>query len=346
MWRIALLSLALLGKAALACGCVGMLSSCDRGWAAGDTIFLGRVTAVKPVDDAKPGAFLSTVSARFVVEESFHGNGVSGNELTVYTGSGGGDCGYPFVPGQTYLVYASPGPGDNLLHTSVCTETTPTVRAGGVLGQLRAMRDHQHLPDLFGTVLREPAGSGYGDLVDSQALAGVPVQVTGSSGRSWSATTDQYGAYAFAGLAPGAYQVRAGIPAGLALLPRPGTATVTEGSGCRLDLSAKPDGRIEGMVVDSAGKAMSGFVTIQPSRPEEAAAAVRRGGLPGDEIGRDGKFVLPLLPPGNYRLSFHPATSKGVDFTTTYYWPAPPEESIEISLGQHVTNVRFVVPAK
>lgn len=37
------------------------------------------------------------------VDENFSGV-ASGSEATVYTGMGGGDCGYPFVPGVCYLV--------------------------------------------------------------------------------------------------------------------------------------------------------------------------------------------------------------------------------------------------
>jgi hypothetical protein len=125
------------------------------------------------------------------------------------------------------------------------------------------------------------------------------------------------------------------------------SADVTaDGSGCALSLTAKPDGRIEGMVVDAEGKPMRGFVTILPSDPQEAAEARRRGGLPGCDITADGRFVLPLLPAGRYRLTFHPATARGVDFATTYYWPEHAGESIEVGLGQHIAGLRFSLPGR
>lgn len=49
--------------------------------------------------------------------------GVEYDEITVQTGFGGGDCGYGFVPGNTYLVYASIV-RDGDLYTGICSRTT------------------------------------------------------------------------------------------------------------------------------------------------------------------------------------------------------------------------------
>ncbi len=80
--------------------------------------------------------------------------------------------------------------------------------------------------------------------------------------------------------------------------------------------------------------------------PKEAKAAFQRGGLPGDETA-DGKFSLPQLPPGRYRLIFSPKTARGVNLQRKFYWPASGtvnSGAVEISLGQHVYNVRFEIP--
>lgn len=290
--------------------------------------------------------FLTSYAARFVVEENFSG-AVAGSEVTVYTGMGGGDCGYPFVSGVNYLVYAGQQNGDGRLHAGICSATVPAVGAGGVLPELRAWRDHKRLDDLFGVVIQAPKGAGFADLVESKPLAGVTVQAMGSRGQWYAAHTDAIGAFSFESLPAGTYKVSAALPVGLTLLSNDASAEVTgEGSGCALNQSAKPDGQIEGTVVDAAGKPMRGFVTIQPSDPQEAAEATRRGGLPGYDIAADGRFVLPLLPAGRYRLKFHPATARGPDFATTYYWPANADQSIEVGLGQHIAGLRFSVPAR
>jgi hypothetical protein len=77
----------------------------------------------------------------------------------------------------------------------------------------------------------------------------------------------------------------------------------------------------------------------------EAAAAHQRGGLPGDDT-EDGKFSLPQLPPGRYRLVFSPKTARGVNLQQKFYWPVSHGSNsgaIEISLGQHVDDVRFEI---
>jgi hypothetical protein len=50
--------------------------------------------------------------------------------ITVYTGSGGGDCGYGFDIGETYLVYASYWEYEATFMTSICDRTRPIGQAG------------------------------------------------------------------------------------------------------------------------------------------------------------------------------------------------------------------------
>ena len=115
------------------------------------------------------------------------------------------------------------------------------------------------------------------------------------------------------------------------------------GAGCRVDVFALPDGVIAGTVVDGNGKPLAGFVTLEPIDPAEAKLSSQRGGLPGYET-LDGNFTLSWLPPGRYRLIFHPKDS---DYSHAFYWPAPNDaagsEAIEVALGQHVENVHFEV---
>ncbi len=332
-------------RIAMACSCVGLATPCNRQWKPANTAFLGKVSSIQETGET---GFLSVLAVRFDVAEAFKETAAPGQEMVVYTGRGGGDCGYPFVPGETYLVYAERGiAGDLRLHTGICSPTTPVVRAGGMLRELRAWRDHQRLDDVFGAVLQEPVGGGYADLVESKPLSGVTVRAAGADGRESSTTTGPDGAYAFPVLPPGSYVIRAEAPPGLALLAREEKADVREdGSGCAVDQSTKPDGRIAGVVVDTAGNLQPGFVTIQPADPGQAEEARRRGGLPGYEVGSDGKFVLPFLPPGRYRLLFHPQGVNGVAFRISYYWPSDASASLELGLGEHLDKLRFLVPAR
>jgi hypothetical protein len=318
-------------------------------------VFLGKVTA--KIDLATPATAetfnLSGYAVHFSVAENFHGVSDSGTEAVVYTGSGGGDCGYPFVVGTSYLVYAGVG-SDGRLSTGICNGTQPEIMVGGVLKQLRAIRDAGHGFDLVGTVFVLPKGAGYADQVESQPLEGVPVRVIGSHGASFSTVTDPHGAYSFDWLPPDTYNLEERLPVGFTLAQgaalQPFVITAADkqvpGFACNLDIYAKPDGQISGIVVDLAGRGVPGFLTLQPTDPKEAKAAFQRGGLPGDET-EDGKFSLPQLPPGRYRLVFSPKIGSRVNLGQKFYWPpnnAGTSSAIEIGLGQHIDNIRFEVP--
>jgi hypothetical protein len=113
-----------------------------------------------------------------------------------------------------------------------------------------------------------------------------------------------------------------------------------------VNVFVRPDCQISGTVVDATGTRLPGFVTLEPADPKEAAAARQRGGLPGDET-EDGNFKLPQLPPGRYRLVFSPKIGSRVNLRQKFYWPpsnAANSGAIEISLGQHIEDVRFEIP--
>jgi hypothetical protein len=318
-----------------ACSCGGLTSTCDRSWNLGEAIFLGKATSLEKVAPAASGMPVS-YAVHFTVEESFRGASAPGAEMVVDTGMGGGDCGYPFVPGTSYLVYASINAGR--LYAGICSQTKPAVMSEGVLRELRAVRDHKPVDAIFGTIGMAPRGAGWEDLTESKPLPGVAVRALGTGGVSASTQTDSRGAYAFPSLPTGTYTIVPEMPAGFARTGAPLTASVSADGACRADNFARPDGQINGTVVDAAGRVIPGFVTIQPADPAEAQ---RRGGLPGYEVGADGKFSLPQIPPGRYRLVFHPSSGRGVDFRVAFYWPSGPGEAIDLAFGQHVDGVQF-----
>jgi hypothetical protein len=289
----------------------------------------------------------------FSVDESFYGGAEARRETVVYTGSGGGDCGYPFVVGTNYLVHAGVG-SDGRLSTGICGGTQPEIMVGGLLKQLRAIRDTGHGFDLVGTVFVLPKGGGFEDQLESQPLEGIPVRVIGSHGALFSTVTDSHGAYSFDWLPPDTYNLEETLPSGLALAqgaaPQPFAIAAADKQvsnfGCLLNVFVRPDCQISGTVVDPTGARMPGFVTLEPADPKEAAAARQRGGLPGDET-EDGNFKLPQLPPGRYRLIFNPKIGGRLNLQRKFYWPASNAANsgaIEISLGQHVDNIRFEIP--
>ena len=340
-----------------ACSCVMVGRGCSRGSNPSEgVIFLGKVT--EKIAQARPtaagaGDLPAGYAVHFSIDESFYGGAEARSETVVYTGAGGGDCGYPFVVGTSYLVYAGVG-SDGRLSTGICSGTQPEIMVGGLLKQLRAIRDAGHGFDLVGTVFVLPKGAGYADQTESQPLEGVPVRAIGSHGGLFSTVTDPHGAYSFDWLPPDTYRLEETLPTGFSLArtaePQPIVITAADKQvsnfGCLVNVYVRPDGQISGTVVDATGKGVPGFLTVEPADPKEAAAARQRGGLPGYDT-EDGKFSLEQLPPGRYRLVFSPKTGRGINFQRKFYWPAghgSDSGAIEISLGQHVDDVRFEVP--
>src|SRR6266852_748249 len=117
-----------------ACSCAMVGNGCGPWSLQGEgAVFLGKVTA--KVAQARPDAAgLVDLSAgyavHFSVDESLSAGAEPGREAVVYTGSGNGDCGYPFVVGTSYLVYAGAGP-DGRLSTGTCSGTKPEIISGG-----------------------------------------------------------------------------------------------------------------------------------------------------------------------------------------------------------------------
>ncbi len=233
-----------------ACSCIKLTARCDNGWNSGEAIFFGRVSAVlggemEPIGN---GFYrLTDHEVHFAEVEFFHGGSKAAHEAVVFTGSGGGDCGYPFVAGTSYLVYAFNNNGR--LMTGICGETAPEAMVSGALRELRALRDGGHVDNLFGTVGIAPIGSWEG-LVQSRPLANVPVYAIRRGGKRFAAKTDEHGVYAFPFLPPGTYRIKEDLPAGVVLprhrndywLRHAEIKKETTGSGCRVDVFPRATG--------------------------------------------------------------------------------------------------------
>jgi hypothetical protein len=102
-----------------ACECVGGRSACQA-LATADAVFVGRVVSFGDVTGGER-AFVSRV-ARLTVTEAF--TGTTEREVSIFTGIGGGDCGFAFRVGTEYLVYAHRD-GNGRLTTSICARTQP-----------------------------------------------------------------------------------------------------------------------------------------------------------------------------------------------------------------------------
>lgn len=250
------------------CTCSSPGGNCGKGWNSGQVIFLGKVTTdvateapdVKDseTDNAEkfPGAIKKPLmyhTVHFLIAENFRGDSQPGKEIVVHTGVDergrrDGDCGYPFVVGVSYLVYASVV-GDSL-STSQCTFTSPEVAVGSDLRELRAIRDGRPVDGLFGTVslLVPITDSWLVSLTKLHPLGDISVRVTDSTGRVRSTKTDEHGVYAFDWLPPEIYRIEQDLPVGLTQLLGNEKMLIVDLTdkdaieiGCRANIRARTD---------------------------------------------------------------------------------------------------------
>jgi hypothetical protein len=269
------------------CTCSTPGGGCGRGWNSGQVIFLGKVTADiqteapmaddsavedSGVEDPQMQILLRYVRKKppmnhmvhFSIAESLRGEGQPGQEIVVRTGVDergpqDGDCSYPFVVGVSYLVYGS-DLGDSL-STSICRFTSPEIAVGGVLRELRAIRDGQPVDSLFGTVgLLSREGNPSLWLTKMRPLGDVSVRVVDSAGRVRSTKTDERAVYAFEWLPAENYRIEQDLPAGWGA-PSDGADSTSAVDltdqdptriGCRADIRARPDGQISGTASETS----------------------------------------------------------------------------------------------
>lgn len=95
-----------------------------------DAVFTGRVVRARNVT-LDNGRQMRRVTLR--VDRAW--KGVGSRTVVVITGSGGGDCGFPFRRRQSYLVYAHRW-NDGQLGAGLCGRTAELARAAGDLRAL------------------------------------------------------------------------------------------------------------------------------------------------------------------------------------------------------------------
>lgn len=332
---------------ALGCSCAAERPTCEA-FGSSTAVFVGKVVGAKEQRQDKNQDGTTTTyqvgQIYFNVEQSFLG--VKSSRVVIHSGTGGGDCGYWFIKGERYLVYAY-GESMDRLGTNICTRTTPLDDAEEDLNFLRTMPRKGSGVRIYGTVvaaLKDPKSS---DWRTPKPLSGITVKAVGK--RTVDAWTNADGQYELTGLHPGKYKVYAEVPD----YYHRGSYWVREievaDRGCaQEDFFAESDSRITGRVLRLDGTGLpKATVEMMPLDAEDRA--IRRLGLDMDYANDKGEYELEKVAPGRYLLGINLTSSpdKESPFPRTFY-PGTTDRSkatvLEIGLGEKLSGIDVRLP--
>ena len=206
---------------ALACSCLERAPCQAYGEAS--AVFVGTVIDSRVITTKRDKYERSKRAVRLSVDTPFRG--VTGSEVELTTGMGGGDCGFRFVPSEQYLVYAYENEGK--LSTGICSRTRSVSRAAEDLSYIRGLVTTKPRASISGKVVRiRRDKNGY----DNLPLAGVEIAVEGQTNRE--IKTDMKGQFRIEGLPAGTYVVKVSVPEGLHMTGSPEQRVEVTDRGC------------------------------------------------------------------------------------------------------------------
>ena len=329
-----------------ACSCAGAGTPCGALGSA-SAVFVGTVTGARErkFEGKKDDIDWTPIAFKFSVSQAF--SGVEGAEVEVATGRGGGDCGYGFRKGETYLVYAYKSSDGKTLLTGICTRTRPVADAAEDLEFLRGLATRPSGVSLSVQVARVRQGVKEGSSKPLGGLADARLVVEGEGDRR-EVKTDAEGRVTLSGLKPGSYKVRLLLPEELTTYKEEQEIRVAD-RGCALVYySVSDNGRIEGKVTDVEGRAVEGvtvtLVEADDPEPEKHYAMYER-------TNGEGLYAFKSVPPGRYllavNLSQYPQPDDPTNAYPRTYYPgvtrAADAEAVKLGEGEGVKGRDFIL---
>jgi hypothetical protein len=307
-----------------ACSCTPLPQPCAAG-GSGEAVFIGTPTSVAPGPSSP--SLGSTVRFHFEVEEALRGD--VAKSIDVDTGDSTGMCGFPFVMGMKYLVYAAAS--SSVYTTSLCSRTGLVAGSQDDLALLREAAAGRPRPRLAGSVARYELNLDgffmHGGVV--ALVPDIPVTIHGA-GRNYEVKTNDEGRFALVGLEPGTYGIEPHLPSPYQLLFDTPTS-VTLG-GCLAEapifVAAVP---LSGVARDTAGEPAGKSVGLRVAQLD-ATNTVAFARTTMAFVESDGRWKLPGLPAGRYLLgvnTFDPPTSSS-PYPTMWYPQARRAEDAEV----------------
>jgi hypothetical protein len=304
----------------LACECIALRRPCEQ--MGSEAIFVGRVLETKPARHLlDKDSWTSGYSMRFSVEESI--KGVPEKEITIETGSGGGDCGTPLPQGNKFLIFAYKNK-DGKLWTGMCSGNRQLFgepEEQNSLGQFRTLAKLNTVT-IFGRIWSTTPVWRDNDVTETGNIprSSVLVRAKGASLEK-TTQTDEYGSYEFQGLPNQKYTV---VPDRLPGLDYSHEyednydASLSNGECKDIDFKLQPSTRVRGHIILPADLKQR---TIEVEAIPSSLKKINQFSGQRDFTGDKGEFDLWPLPPGDYYVGVNINSSPKADtpFPPTYY---------------------------
>ena len=277
-----------------ACSCAPSIRPCAAEWTA-DAIFVGDVINIDQLVEPEMHA---SRRVTFAVRESF--KGIGERVVDVFTGSGGGDCGFGFKAGSSYLVFAGRSATTGRLGTGTCSKTALLSWSKDQLKLLRRVpQPSSERTMLQGSVTRYPFRNGPSDWA-KESVPGLRVQLMGQQG-TWETRTGVDGRFEFR--APlGRYRLT--VDSGDGFYSQPDASAgldvrLIDAKVCApIDIRLWPNGRVRGRVIDASGRPVS-FLTLDIANRADSFRPYPDARTTTD---REGRFFFDRLAPGDYDI--------------------------------------------
>lgn len=284
---------------AYACSCGGGGAPCYN-YGRSSAVFVGTPIAVRTVagsTDRNREEYRAPRTFTFSVQQSFLG--IQATEIEVSTGAGGGDCGYDFKLGTSYVVYAARYDKSSQLITSICTRTKPLDQAKEDLEFLRSLGSLSPGVTIDVSVSRAEQKVATGNPSNIRPLAQASLVIEGEGERR-EISTDDKGRYSLTGLPPGKFKVTLVLPDEL-FTHRPEEEVRITDRGCAsVSYLVTDNGRLSGRVFGPEGRPAAKILLelMEAKRTDPLNDSVRYA-----QTDTEGRYSFDALPPGRYLLA-------------------------------------------
>ena len=299
-------------SAAHACSCGGGFGpACEEAWSKYTAaVFLGRAESINT------NWLSGTKRVDFAVEEYFLGG--AGREVSVTTEANEAACGYSFVEGERYVVYAGKT-AEGKLHVSLCSHTRPAKYAEEDVSYFQTLNSLPKTATIRGTLWRYTHDPNFKpkfqpslmdhyrppeqEYVAMKPVPGAKVVAKASDGTEHIATVATDGNWKISGLAPGSYTVTPRLQDSIFVHPyRAKVATAPKGCA-HVDIRVESNGRIAGEVDYGAPEPDWALIKVFAVPLHEQN--VRRPASEIDLEAKENAFELAPLQPGEYILGVY-----------------------------------------